>query len=73
MEQPKTLQQRQTELQALLATPQGRVELENLDEESQGLRSVVRSHVVTEVAVEDESVIWNLNDPDAYAAARARA
>jgi hypothetical protein len=30
MQQPKTLQQRQTELQALLATPQGRAELEDL-------------------------------------------
>jgi hypothetical protein len=30
MQQPKTLQQRQAELQALLATPQGRAELEEL-------------------------------------------
>jgi molybdenum cofactor cytidylyltransferase len=49
-----------------------RRELESLSEETQGLRSVVRSHEVTEVAVEDESVTWNLNDPEAYAAAMAR-
>ena len=30
MQQPKTLQQRQRELQALLATPQGRVQLEEM-------------------------------------------
>jgi len=30
MEQPKTLQQRQAELQALISTPQGRAELEAL-------------------------------------------
>jgi len=30
MQQPKTLQQRQAELQALISTPQGRAQLEDL-------------------------------------------
>jgi hypothetical protein len=30
MQKPKTLQERQTELQALLATPEGRAQLEEL-------------------------------------------
>lgn len=49
-------------------------ELRAVTEEEQGLRAVVRHHAnrLSEVAVEDESVIWNLNDPAAYAAARAR-
>jgi molybdenum cofactor cytidylyltransferase len=47
-------------------------ELRNVSEESEGLRAVVRAHPVTEVQVEDESVVWNLNDPAAYAAAHAR-
>jgi CTP:molybdopterin cytidylyltransferase MocA len=48
-------------------------ELLTITEADQGLRAVVRRHAVTEVPVEDESVIWNLNDPAAYAEARARA
>ncbi|HET6315594.1 MAG TPA: nucleotidyltransferase family protein [Chloroflexota bacterium] len=44
-------------------------ELRAVTEEEQGLRAVVRRHAVTEVAVDDASVLWNLNDPAAYAAA----
>jgi len=47
-------------------------ELQMVSEEGQGLRTVVRRHAVTEVAVGSESVVWNLNDPAAYAAARAK-
>jgi|SRR5579859_6813619 len=45
--------------------------LRQVREEDQGLRAVVRRHRVTEVAVEDEAVLWNLNDPTAYATAKA--
>jgi molybdenum cofactor cytidylyltransferase len=48
-----------------------RGELLALSEGGEGLRRVVRSHVVTEIPVDDESVTWNLNDPSAYAAALA--
>ena len=48
-------------------------ELHTLKEESEGLRAVVRAHAVLEVPVDDEAVVWNLNDPAAYQAARARA
>jgi CTP:molybdopterin cytidylyltransferase MocA len=50
-------------------------ELRAVDEEAEGLRSVVRRHAerLIEVPVESESVVWNLNDPAAYAAARAAA
>lgn len=49
-------------------------ELRAVTEEDQGLRAVVKRHAgrVAEVTVSDESVVWNLNDPAAYAAARAR-
>jgi molybdenum cofactor cytidylyltransferase len=48
-------------------------ELRAVGEEEAGLRAVVRRHrsQLREVAVDDEAVIWNLNDPAAYAAARA--
>ncbi len=48
-------------------------ELRTVTEEDQGLRALVRRHAaqLAEVAVETEAVIWNLNDPAAYAAARA--
>jgi molybdenum cofactor cytidylyltransferase len=50
------------------------LELREVTEAGQGLRSVVRrrADAVVEVAVETEAVLWNLNDPSAYAAARAR-
>ena len=44
-------------------------ELRAVSEEAQGLRAVVRRHAPTEVAVDTEAVVWNLNDPAAYAAA----
>jgi molybdenum cofactor cytidylyltransferase len=44
-------------------------ELRSVSEDTQGLRAVVRRHPATEVAVDSEAVIWNLNDPAAYAAA----
>jgi molybdenum cofactor cytidylyltransferase len=49
-------------------------EVEAVSEESEGLRAVVRQHAdgTVEVPVDDESVVWNLNDPAAYEAARAR-
>jgi CTP:molybdopterin cytidylyltransferase MocA len=47
-------------------------ELREVTEADQGLRAVVRRHTVTEVPVDSESVIWNLNDPGAYAAAMAK-
>jgi molybdenum cofactor cytidylyltransferase len=51
----------------------GRVlgELRAVSEEEHGLRAVVRrhAHATVEVAVDDESVLWNLNDPAAYAVA----
>lgn len=50
-------------------------ELRGLTEQEQGLRSIVRRHDqlerLLEVAVSTPSVVWNLNDPAAYAAARA--
>ena len=46
-------------------------ELRTLREDDQGLRAVVRRQPPTEVPVTSESVVWNLNDPAAYAAARA--
>jgi molybdenum cofactor cytidylyltransferase len=48
-------------------------ELRTVTEEQQGLRSIVRRHVQLEVPVSTASVVWNLNDPAAYAAARAAA
>lgn len=52
-------------------------ELRHVTEEDEGLRSIVRRHAqlgrVLEVAVNSPSVVWNLNDPSAYAAARAAA
>jgi molybdenum cofactor cytidylyltransferase len=50
-------------------------ELRRVQEEEEGLRSIVRRHAerIVEVPVADESVVWNLNDPAAYAAARAAA
>jgi CTP:molybdopterin cytidylyltransferase MocA len=50
-------------------------ELRAVDEEAEGLRSVVRRHAdrLIEVRVDNESVVWNLNDPAAYTAARAAA
>jgi CTP:molybdopterin cytidylyltransferase MocA len=47
-------------------------ELRSVDEASQGLRAVVRAHPVREVPVASEAVLWNLNDPSAYAAALGR-
>jgi molybdenum cofactor cytidylyltransferase len=44
-------------------------ELRALSEATQGLRAVVQRHVVTEVEVDTEAVVWNLNDPTAYQAA----
>jgi molybdenum cofactor cytidylyltransferase len=48
-------------------------ELRAVTEEEQGLRSVVNRHrdAVEVVDVNDDSVTWNLNDPNAYAAAVA--
>jgi molybdenum cofactor cytidylyltransferase len=46
-------------------------ELREVSEAERGLRGVVRRHTVTEVPVDDESVLWNLNDPAAYTMARA--
>jgi CTP:molybdopterin cytidylyltransferase MocA len=46
-------------------------ELREVSEIDQGLRAVVRRHVVTEVPVERESITWNLNDPASYAMAQA--
>ena len=50
-------------------------ELRIVTEENEGLRSVVRAHAerLVEVPVDSESVLWNLNDPAAYAAARGSA
>ena len=47
-------------------------ELREVNEAEEGLRAIVRRHVVTEVPVESESITWNLNDPASYATARAR-
>jgi molybdenum cofactor cytidylyltransferase len=48
-----------------------RQELTELTEAEQGLRAVVKRHAnaLVEVPVSAESVVWNLNDPAAYAAA----
>jgi CTP:molybdopterin cytidylyltransferase MocA len=46
-------------------------ELREVSETNEGLRALVRRHVVSEVPVDSESVIWNLNDPASYAAAQA--
>ena len=50
-------------------------ELRTVTEEAEGLRSIVKRHAdhLVEVPVTAESVVWNLNDPAAYRAARARA
>jgi molybdenum cofactor cytidylyltransferase len=50
-------------------------ELRAVTEEEEGLRSIVRRHrdQLIEVPVSSESVVWNLNDPAAYEAARAAA
>jgi molybdenum cofactor cytidylyltransferase len=48
-------------------------ELRAVSEQEQGLRSIVRRHAQLEVPVSRASVVWNLNDPAAYAAARAAA
>jgi len=50
-------------------------ELRTVAEENAGLRSVVRAHAqqLIEVPVDSESVLWNLNDPAAYAAAKRSA
>lgn len=50
-------------------------ELRRVTEEEEGLRSIVRRHAehVFEVPVDSEAVVWNLNDPAAYAAARVAA
>ena len=47
-------------------------ELREVSEVDEGLRAVVRRHTVTEVPVDTESVVWNLNDPGAYAEAVAK-
>lgn len=49
-------------------------ELRVVSEADEGLRAVVRRHGdgVVEVPVDSESVLWNLNDPVAYAAAVKR-
>ena len=49
-------------------------ELRRVAEHDEGLRSVVRRYAaqLVEVPVNSESVLWNLNDPAAYAAAQAR-
>jgi len=46
-------------------------ELRTVSEETQGLRAVTRRHAITGVEVEEKAVVWNLNDPEAYAAARS--
>jgi CTP:molybdopterin cytidylyltransferase MocA len=50
-------------------------ELRQVNEVNEGLRAVVRAHAeqLVEVAVESESVLWNLNDPAAFAAAKGTA
>src|SRR5262249_23299075 len=53
----------------------GRVlpELRAVTEAEQGLRAVVRRHAarIKEVPTNTEAVVWNLNDPAAFAAAQA--
>jgi molybdenum cofactor cytidylyltransferase len=48
-------------------------ELRAVTDEDEGLRSVVRRHAehLVKVPVQSEAVLWNLNDPAAYAAAQA--
>jgi CTP:molybdopterin cytidylyltransferase MocA len=48
-------------------------ELQAVTEVEQGLRAVVRRHAdrVREVPTDSQSVVWNLNDPAAFAAAQA--
>jgi molybdenum cofactor cytidylyltransferase len=48
-------------------------ELRTVTEEEEGLRAVVRRHAqhLVEVPVRSPAVLWNLNDPAAYAAAQA--
>jgi molybdenum cofactor cytidylyltransferase len=50
-------------------------ELREVTEQDEGLRSIVRRHrqELVEVPVGSESVVWNLNDPAAYEAARTAA
>jgi molybdenum cofactor cytidylyltransferase len=48
-------------------------ELRAVSEQEQGLRSIVRRHAQLEVPVSRASVVWNLNDPAAYTAARSAA
>jgi molybdenum cofactor cytidylyltransferase len=50
-------------------------ELREVTEQDEGLRSIVRRHrqELVEVPVSSESVVWNLNDPAAYEAARTAA
>lgn len=48
-------------------------ELREVTEADQGLRAVVRRHTVTEVPVQTEAILWNLNDPEAFASAHSRA
>jgi CTP:molybdopterin cytidylyltransferase MocA len=46
-------------------------ELREVSEANEGLRALVRRHLVTEVPVENASITWNLNDPASYATAQA--
>jgi molybdenum cofactor cytidylyltransferase len=46
-------------------------ELRAVGEDTEGLRAVVRRHLVTEVEVTSAGVFWNLNTPEAYRAAVA--
>jgi molybdenum cofactor cytidylyltransferase len=46
-------------------------ELRAVSETEHGLRAVVRRHDVVDVPVDEPAVLWNLNDPDSYASARA--
>jgi CTP:molybdopterin cytidylyltransferase MocA len=50
-------------------------ELRAVSEVDQGLRAVVRRHAaqLREVPVDTPAVLWNLNDPASYAAARSTA
>ncbi len=44
-------------------------ELQQVREETEGLRALTRRYHRTEVPVQDPAVTWNLNDPEAYAEA----
>jgi molybdenum cofactor cytidylyltransferase len=48
-------------------------ELRKVSEVDEGLRAIVRRHAarLVEIAVDSESVVWNFNDPAAFAAAQA--